>query len=177
LPALLRLNNDLKLFRARQRQGAQVAKDVEPAVTDTAGKAGACLCSQRFKRVRMSNRLSVEGVVHQPHQLLEGRSIKFWKDGRTADAPVCVDAEGNQVRGLSRRGEVSTDVFECASVNAAAGLGNWAKSRSGARAGKAVGFPRFKSRHKTTRKAGRRLEGNQEPPPRRCVWSREAGES
>ena len=33
-PALLRLNNDLKLFTACQREGAHVAKDVEPEVTD-----------------------------------------------------------------------------------------------------------------------------------------------
>jgi putative transposase len=44
---------------------------------------------------------------------------------------------------------VSTDVSECASVNAAAALANWSKSRQGQRAGKAAGFPRFKSRHKT----------------------------
>jgi putative transposase len=40
-------------------------------------------------------------------------------------------------------------VFECASVNAAAALGNWSKSRTGQRAGAAAGFPRFKSRHKS----------------------------
>ena len=34
-----------------------------------------------------------------------------------------------------------------------------------------------RNQHKTTRKVGRRLEGNQEPPPRRGGWSREAGES
>jgi putative transposase len=44
---------------------------------------------------------------------------------------------------------VSTDVFECASVNAAQALANWSSSRTGARAGKAAGFPRFKSRHNT----------------------------
>jgi putative transposase len=40
-------------------------------------------------------------------------------------------------------------VFECASVNAAAALASWSKSRTVQRAGKAAGFPRFKSRHKS----------------------------
>jgi putative transposase len=76
--------------------------------------------------------------------------INAWKDGRALDAPVSVDADGNEVRGLPWRGEVSADVFECASVNAAQALASWSKSRTGERAGKAAGFPRFKSRHKTT---------------------------
>ena len=75
--------------------------------------------------------------------------MNAWKDGRAADARVSLDEDGNEVRGLPWRGEVSTDVFECASVNAAAALANWSKSRKGERAGKAAGFPRFKSRHKT----------------------------
>jgi putative transposase len=76
--------------------------------------------------------------------------MNAWKDGRVADTRVSMDAGGNEVRGLAWRSEVSTDVFECASVNAAAALGNWSKSRTGQRTGKAAGFPRFKSRHKTT---------------------------
>jgi putative transposase len=75
--------------------------------------------------------------------------MNAWKDGRSADTRVSLDAGGNEVRGLPWRGEVSTDVFECASVNAATALANWSKSRKGARAGKAAGFPRFKSRHKS----------------------------
>jgi putative transposase len=75
--------------------------------------------------------------------------MNAWKDGRASDASVSLDEDGNEVRGLPWRAEVSTDVFECASVNAAAALGNWSKSRTGARAGKAAGFPRFKGRHKT----------------------------
>jgi putative transposase len=75
--------------------------------------------------------------------------MNAWKDGRAADARVSLDEDGNEVRGLPWRGEVSTDVFECASVNAAQALANWAKSLKGERAGKPVGFPRFKSRHKT----------------------------
>lgn len=73
-----------------------------------------------------------------------------WKDGRAPDARVEVLDDGTVVRGLPWRGEVSTDVFETASVHAAQALKNWADSRKGARAGKAVGFPRFKSRHRTT---------------------------
>lgn len=76
--------------------------------------------------------------------------MNAWKDGRAPDARVTVDAEGNEVRGLAWRAEVSADVFECASVNAAQALKNWTDSRNGARAGKTAGFPRFKSRHKTT---------------------------
>lgn len=74
--------------------------------------------------------------------------MNAWKDGRAADAPV------NDVgtRGLAWRGEVSTDVFETASVNAAQALKNFTASRKGTRAGKATGFPKFKSRHKTTPK-------------------------
>lgn len=76
--------------------------------------------------------------------------VNAWKDGRAADAPVTSGDDGALVRGLSWRGEVSADVFECASVHAAAALANWSASRSGARAGNVVGFPRFKSRHQTT---------------------------
>jgi putative transposase len=72
--------------------------------------------------------------------------MNSWKDGRAPDAPVNADG----TRGLAWRGEVSADVFECASVNAAQALKNWADSKKGIRAGKAAGFPRFKSRHQTT---------------------------
>src|SRR5689334_9107901 len=44
--------------------------------------------------------------------------VNAWKDGRAADAPVNDDGS----RGLSWRGEVSADVFETASVNAAQAL-------------------------------------------------------
>jgi putative transposase len=75
--------------------------------------------------------------------------MNAWKDGRAPDARRSVDAEGNELRGLPWRPEVSTDVFECASVNAAQALANWSKSLKGEHAGRSVGFPRFKSRHKT----------------------------
>lgn len=73
-----------------------------------------------------------------------------WKEGRAPDAPLEVLNDGTVVRGLAWRGEVSADVFETASVNAAQALKNWADSRKGTRAGKPAGFPRFKSRHRTT---------------------------
>jgi putative transposase len=76
-------------------------------------------------------------------------NVNAWKDGRAPDAPVAVLDDGTVVRGLAWRSEVSADVFECASVNAAQALANWATSRKGSRAGRPVGFPRFKSRHKT----------------------------
>jgi putative transposase len=75
--------------------------------------------------------------------------MNAWKDGRAPDARTSVDADGRVARGLPWRHEVSADVFECASVNAAQALANWSQSRSGARAGKQAGFPRFKSRHKS----------------------------
>ncbi len=71
--------------------------------------------------------------------------VNTWKDGRDPDAPI--NADGSP--GLTWRGEVSADVFETASVNAAQALANWSSSRNGERAGRASGFPRFKSRHKT----------------------------
>ena len=78
--------------------------------------------------------------------------MNAWKDGRAPDARVTVLDDGTVVRGLPWRGEVSTDVFETASVNAAQALKNWSDSRKGTRAGKTGGFPRFKSRHRTTPK-------------------------
>ena len=75
--------------------------------------------------------------------------MNAWKDGRAPDAPVTVTDDGEVVRGLAWRHEVSADVFETASVNAAQALKNWSDSRRGARAGNAIGFPRFKSKHKT----------------------------
>lgn len=95
--------------------------------------------------------------------------MNAWKDGRAVDAPV--NADGS--RGLSWRGEVSADVFETASVNAAQALANWAPTKNGARAGRAVGFPRFKSRHKATptfRLRAKYTEGS--TPPVRPVGPR-----
>ena len=72
--------------------------------------------------------------------------MNAWKDGTDSSSRVNDDG----TRGLAWRGEVSADVFETASVNAAQALANWSASRKHERAGKAAGFPRFKSRHKTT---------------------------
>jgi putative transposase len=94
--------------------------------------------------------------------------MNAWKDGRAPHSRVTLDDSGNEVRGLPWRGEVSADVFECASVNAAQALKNWTDSRKGARSGKATGFPRFKSRHKTApafRLRAKYTEG-QAPPVR-----------
>lgn len=99
--------------------------------------------------------------------------MNSWKDGRGPDARVSLDEHGNVVRGLPWRSEVSADVFECASVNAARAFGNWSKSRNGGRAGKAAGFPRFKSRHKTT--PAFRLRSKSKPgqtPPVRAAGPR-----
>ena len=45
--------------------------------------------------------------------------INQWKDGRAPDAPATTLDDGTVARGLVWRGEVSADVFETASVNAA----------------------------------------------------------
>jgi len=83
----------------------------------------------------------VEGVAHH--------EMNAWKTGRTVDSPVNPDGS----RGLAWRGQVSADVFECASVNAAQALANFSSSvtgvRKGVRKGKKAGFPRFKSRRRT----------------------------
>src|SRR5690348_1787754 len=46
--------------------------------------------------------------------------------------------------------EVSKEAFNTGLDALARGLKNWADSRKGARAGRPVGFPRFKSRRRTT---------------------------
>ncbi|HEV3186637.1 MAG TPA: RNA-guided endonuclease TnpB family protein [Acidimicrobiales bacterium] len=69
-----------------------------------------------------------------------------WKNGRSADSPV----SGDGIRGLAWRHELPNDVFECASVDAARALENFAASRRGERGGAPVGFPRFQARGKVT---------------------------
>ena len=71
--------------------------------------------------------------------------LNAWKTGRSSDSPVSADGS----RGLAWRSEVSCDVFECASVNAAQALANFSNSLTGVRKGKKAGFPRFKSRRRT----------------------------
>jgi putative transposase len=53
-------------------------------------------------------------------------------------------------RGLVWRHELPGDVFECASVDAAQALENFAASRRGQRSGSPVGFPRFQAKGKVT---------------------------
>lgn len=72
--------------------------------------------------------------------------MNAFKNGTAPDSPVGEDGS----RGLAWRAEVSADVFECASVDAAQALANFAASRAGTRKGRPAGFPRFKARHKTT---------------------------
>jgi putative transposase len=72
--------------------------------------------------------------------------MNAWKNGETTDSPMNEDGS----RGLHWRHEVSADVFECASVDAANALANWSESVKGARAGNGSGFIRFKSKHAST---------------------------
>ena len=69
-----------------------------------------------------------------------------WKNGQSEDSPVNEDGS----RGLAWRHELPNDVFECASVDAARALENFASSRRGERSGAAVGFPRFQAKGKVT---------------------------
>jgi putative transposase len=69
-----------------------------------------------------------------------------WKNGLADDALVNEDG----TRGLLWRHELPGDVFECASVDAARALKNFAESRSGKRRGPPVGFPRFQAKGKVT---------------------------
>ncbi len=74
--------------------------------------------------------------------------INAYKLGTDPGSPVTVTDDGTVVRGLPWAHEVSADVFECASVDAAEALGNYSASRKGARVGEPVGFPNFKRRGK-----------------------------
>ncbi|HEY5121377.1 MAG TPA: RNA-guided endonuclease TnpB family protein [Acidimicrobiales bacterium] len=69
-----------------------------------------------------------------------------WKNGESDDSPFSHDG----TRGLSWRHELPGDVFECASVDAARALENFATSRRGSREGAQVGFPRFQAKGKVT---------------------------
>lgn len=69
-----------------------------------------------------------------------------FKNGHLPYSPINDDG----TVGLAWKKEVSGDVFESASGNAATALGHLTGSRDGTRAGGAVGFPQFKTRHKTT---------------------------
>jgi putative transposase len=67
-----------------------------------------------------------------------------WKNGKSDESPFNEDG----TRGLVWRHELPGDVFECASVDAARSLENFAASRSGKRSGAPVGFPRFQAKGK-----------------------------
>jgi putative transposase len=67
-----------------------------------------------------------------------------WKNGQADDSPINEDG----TRGLSWRHELPGDVFECASVDAARALENFAASRRSERNGTPVGFPRFQAKGK-----------------------------
>jgi putative transposase len=69
-----------------------------------------------------------------------------WKNGETDDSPVNEDGSC----GLAWRHELPGDVFECASVDAARALENFAAARRGERSGRPVGFPRFQAKGKVT---------------------------
>jgi putative transposase len=69
-----------------------------------------------------------------------------WKNGKSDDSPVNEDG----TRDLVWRHELPGDVFECASVDAAQALENFAASRRGQRSGSQVGFPRFQAKGKVT---------------------------
>ncbi|MET8150655.1 RNA-guided endonuclease TnpB family protein [Actinoplanes sp. NPDC049668] len=71
--------------------------------------------------------------------------MNAWKNGKAADSPVNDDTDA---RGLLWRDAVSTDVFECASVDAAEALGNWKSSKIGKRKGRKVGFPKFRAKRR-----------------------------
>jgi putative transposase len=75
--------------------------------------------------------------------------MNAWKNGQASDSPA---NDGTDERGLLWRSAVSTDVFECASVDAAKALKNWKDSTTGKRKGGRVGFPGFKAKHKQTPK-------------------------
>ena len=72
--------------------------------------------------------------------------VNAWKNGQVPDSPMNDDG----TRGLSWRDQVSTDVFECASVVAAQALRSWAESTRGVHHAKSTGFPRFRAKHRTT---------------------------
>jgi putative transposase len=69
-----------------------------------------------------------------------------WKNGQSDDSPLNDDGSC----GLAWRHELPSDVFECASVDAARALENFSSSKRGERSGTPVGFPRFQAKGKVT---------------------------
>ena len=70
-------------------------------------------------------------------------AFNAWKHGHAA-------APDDGSRGLPWKDTVCQDVFECAMVDLGQALANWAESRSGKRIGRIVGFPKHKSKKRTT---------------------------
>ena len=68
------------------------------------------------------------------------------KNGESDDSLLNDDG----TRGLIWRHELPGDVFECASMDAARALENFATSRRGERSGTPVGFPRFQAKGRVT---------------------------
>jgi len=78
-------------------------------------------------------------------------AINSWKRSEQAGRIITVDAAGDAelvATGLRWRGEVSAQVFEEAAVDLGKALGAFTDSRKGTRAGRRVGFPRFKKKGK-----------------------------
>ncbi|MBF6178524.1 RNA-guided endonuclease TnpB family protein [Nocardia otitidiscaviarum] len=76
-----------------------------------------------------------------------------WKKSEAAGRMIAVGAGGVaevRVTGLPWRDRVCQQVFEEAAVDCGRALAAWSDSRSGNRAGRRVGFPRFKSKHRAT---------------------------
>jgi putative transposase len=77
-----------------------------------------------------------------------------WKNGKADNSPLNEDG----TKGLHWRHEIPGDVFECASVDAARALENFAASRRGERRGIPVGFPTSKPREGCVRVFGFAIE-------------------
>lgn len=76
-------------------------------------------------------------------------AFNTWKKAEDAGRVFVVDADGvieTVVTGLAWRSEVRQQVFEEAAADLGRGLKSWSDSRSGARKGNKVGFPRFKKK-------------------------------
>lgn len=76
-------------------------------------------------------------------------AFNAWKKTDAAGRIITVDSTGVAevvATGLSWRAQVCQQVFEEAAVDLGKGLKAWSESRSGARRGKRVGFPRFKKK-------------------------------
>jgi putative transposase len=79
-------------------------------------------------------------------------AFNAWKRSETAGRRFLVDMTGTtrvEVTGLAWRDQVLAQVFEEAAVDLGRGLKAWTDSRTGARKGPKVGFPRFKKKSPT----------------------------